>query len=397
MKKLLMTTLCWMAFSVQAGHLQAIVNDIPVSDWDVQMQGKLLRVQQPSLYEGMSEEQLNQKALDNLIEEMLKTQKGKDLKLTLTDKEVDEAIIHLEGQNGLSVGGLKRLMDEEGVPMEVLRRQVYADLMWLQYVRSKANVVANQVPAPAVKARLQQIKTEMAKPGYTVAEIVVPSLDEAQSLWQELQSGASTFTDLARRFSKAKSAKVGGHVGQISENHYGAEVAPILREMPVGQLSRPLAVKDGYALIVMIDKKIPVKTDSIVLWELAQGGQEEGGEFDKIMAAKKCDTFMKALKKDGISESIQRGWTDPNQLPDELRELMAPAAVNEAVGPVRVPQGQLFFMKCDVKYQRVIPTLDEVHEQLEMEQMELLSRRLLEAEKRAAVIEYKESDANTDD
>lgn len=390
MKKLLMMTICFMAFSAQAGRLRAIVNDVPVSDWDVQMHGKLLRVQQPSVYEVMSEKQLNKKALDNLIEEMLKTQKGKELNLTLTNREVDDAIIHLEQQNGMSVGGMKRLLDEEGVSMEALRKQVYADLLWLQYVRSKSDVVTNQVPEPAVKARLKQIKEDVAKPGYTVAEIIVPSLEEAQSIWEELQSGTSSFTDLARQFSKAKSAKAGGRVGQISENHYGKEVAPILREMPVGQLSRPLAVKDGYALIVMVDKKMPIKTDSIMLWELAQGGQEEGANFDKIMAAKNCMDFMKALNKDGVKESIQSGWTDPNQLPSELRDLMNPAVVGEAVGPVRVPQGQLFFMKCDVKSQRVIPTEEEVRQQLEMEQMELLSRRLLEAEKRAAVIEYKE-------
>ena len=390
MRKILLSTLCLLAFSVQAGNLRAIVNDVPVSDWDVQMHGKLLRAQQPSVYEGMPEKQLQKIALDNLIEELLKAQKGKDLKLTLTDKEVDDAIIHLEQQNGLSVGGLKRLLDEEGVSMATLRKQVFADLMWLQYVRSQSDVVTNQVPEPAVKARLQQIKTDMAKPGFTVAEIIVPSLEEAQSLWEELQSGNSTFTDLARQFSRAKSAKAGGRVGQISENHYGKEVAPILREMPVGQLSRPLAVKEGYALIVMIDKKMPIKTDSVMLWELAQGGQEEGAQFENVMAAKNCKDFKAALNKDGVKESIQSGWTDPNQLPDELRELMTPAAVNEVVGPVRVPQGQLFFMKCNVKSQRVIPTEDEVRQQLEMEQMELLSRRLLESEKRAAVIEYKE-------
>lgn len=390
MKKLLLSTLCFMAFSVQAGNIRAIVNDTPVSDWDIEMQGKLLKVQQPSVYESMSEKQLKQKALDSLIEELLKTQKGKDLNVSLTDREVNDAIVHLEQQNGMSVGGLKRLLDEEGVSLEMLRKQVYADLIWLQHIRSKSDVVQNQVPKPAIQARLKQIKSDMAKASYTVAEIIVPSLDEAQSLWEELQSGASSFTDLARKFSKAKSAKSGGRVGQISENHYGKDVAPILREMPVGQLSRPLAVKEGYALIVMVDKKMPITTDSIMLWELAQGGQEEGAKFNKIMASKNCDAFMKNLKKEGVPESIQQGWTDPAQLPDELRDLMTPAAVNEVVGPVRVPQGQLFFMKCDVKSQRVLPTEEEVRQQLEMEQMELLSRRLLEAEKRKAVIEYKE-------
>ena len=390
MKKLLMSTLCLMAFSASAGNLSAIVNDVAVSDWDVEMHGRLLKAQQPSVYADMPQKQLKKVALENLIEELLKAQKGKELNLSLTDKEVDDAIIHLEQQNGMSVGGLKRLLDEEGVSMGALRKQVYADLMWLQYVRSKSDVVQNQVPTPAIKARLKEIKADMAKPSFTVAEIIVPTLDEAQSIWEELQSGASTFPDLARQFSKAKSAKSGGHVGQITENHYGKEVAPILHEMPVGQLSRPLAVKGGYALIVMIDKKLPVTTDSVMLWELAQGGQKEGEKFDKIMATKNCDAFTKALKKEGVPESIQRGWTDPNQLPDELRDLMTPVAVNEVVGPVRVPQGQLFFMKCDVKSQRVIPTEEEVKQQLEMEQMELLSRRLLEAEKRAAVIEYKE-------
>ena len=127
-----------------------------------------------------------------------------------------------------------------------------------------------------------------------------------------------------------------------------------------------------------------------MLWELAQGGQQEGAKSEKVMASKNCTSFVNVLKKEGVPESVQVGWTDPNQLPRELKDLMDPVAVNEVVGPVRVPQGQLFFMKCNVKSQRVLPTLEEVKQQLEMEQMELLSRRLLEAEKRSAVIEYKE-------
>ena len=390
MKKFLLGTLCFFALSVNAGNLCAIVNDVPVSEWDVKMHARLLKAQQPMVYGEMSSQKLNKEALDNLIEEILKAQKGKELNLSLSDREVDEAIVHLEQQNGMSVGGLKRLLDKEGVSMQALRKQVYGDLMWLQYIKSKSNQVSYQVPESAVKERLRKIKADMAKPSYTVAEIVVPSLDEAQSIWEELQSGKSSFAELARQFSKSKSASSGGRVGVIDEDYYGKDVAPVLREMPVGQLSRPLSMKEGYALIVMIDKKVPITTDSIMLWELAQGGQKEGANFDSILAADNCQKFIRELKKEGVPESIQQGWTDPASLPDELKDLMTSAAVNEVVGPVRVPQGQLFFMKCNVRSQRVIPTHEEVRNQLEMEQMELLSRRLLEAEKRKAVIEYKE-------
>ena len=99
MKKLLLGTLCFCALSVNAGNLRAIVNDVPVSEWDVKMHARLLKVQQPMVYERMSTQKLNKVALDNLIEEILKSQKGKDLNITLSDKEVDDAIFHLEQQN----------------------------------------------------------------------------------------------------------------------------------------------------------------------------------------------------------------------------------------------------------------------------------------------------------
>ena len=390
MKKLLLGVICLWALTVQAGSVKAIVNDTPISEWDVASYARLLKAQQPEVYEKISTKQLNKIALDAIIENKLKTQKGDELKLSISETEIDRAIQHLEQQNGLSVGGLKRLLDQEKVSMDTLRKQVKGDLIWLQYVKSKSDVVADQVPESAIQNRLKKIKAEMAKPSFSVAEIIVPSQEEAQSIWDELQRGTSSFADLAHQFSKAPTAKAGGRVGIIDENHYGSEIAPVLKEMPIGQLSRPLAVKGGYALIVMLDKKMPITTDSIMVWELAQGGQEEGGEFSSIMAAKNCDTFIKALKKDGVASSIQRGWVDPRQLPDELNQLMQTATINEAVGPVRIPEGQLFFMKCNVKSERVMPTKEDVRQQLEMEQMEMLSKRLLNAEKRSAVIEYKD-------
>ena len=390
MKKLWLGVICFWVMAAQAESIKAIVNDTPISAWDVTSYARLLKAQQPETYEDMSDKQLNKIALDAVIENTLKTQKGNELNLTISEKEIDRAIQHLEQQNGLSVGGLQRLLEKENVNISTLRKQVRGDLIWLQYVKSKSDFVTEQVPDSAIQNRLKKIKEEMAKTSFSVAEIIVPSLEEAQSIWDELQRGSSSFADLAHQFSKAPSAKRGGQLGVIDENYYGSDIAPILKEMPVGQLSRPLTVKDGYALIVMLDKKMPVTTDSIMVWELAQGGQEEGGNFDTIMAAKDCDAFIKALEKEGVSSSIQRGWIDPRQLPDELNQLMQSATVKEAVGPVRIPDGQLFFMKCNVKFERVMPTKEDIRQQLEMEQMEMLSKRLLSAEKRSAVIEYKD-------
>ncbi len=386
MKKIIFLLMCGVTFSLSAGNLKAIVNDAPIFESEVSERVALLTAQQPALLQSMSSSELEKMALDNLVEEYLKIQKTQALGVKVSESEIDQAISHLEQQNGFSVGGLAKMLAEQKVPMKTLRQQVYGDLVWLSYVRS--NVKKVSIPDLAVQSRLEQIQSDMAKETFTVAEIKLPTLDQAQNVWQQLQDGSS-FSDMARRYSESETAQSGGFVGVISADHFGADITLVMREMPVGQVSRPLDVGNGYLILYMMDKKASVTEESIELWELAQGGVEDKADTKAILSTKNCDDFTRVLAKEGISESIQRGWTDPFQLPKELKSMLSDMAVGETLGPVKVPQGQLFFMKCGVKTQRVMPTFDEVREQLEIEQMENQAKRLLNAEKREAVIEYK--------
>ena len=160
MKKFLLCALCLSALSVQAGELRAIVNDAPIFDRDIILHGRLLKAQQPAVFADMSEEKLNQIATDNLIENTLKIQKGASLNFSLSERDIDEAVIHLEQQNGFSAGGLQRLLAEQNVPMKTLRQQVYGDLVWLTYVRSRAGHIT--IPSSAVEQRLKKIDVNKA-------------------------------------------------------------------------------------------------------------------------------------------------------------------------------------------------------------------------------------------
>ena len=386
MKKIIFLLMCGVTFSLSAGNLKAIVNDAPIFESEVSDRVALLTAQQPALLQSMSSSELEKMALDNLVEEYLKIQKSQALGVKISEQEIDQAVAHLEQQNGFSVGGLSKMLAEQKVPMKTLRQQVYGDLVWLSYAR--ANVKKVSIPDSAVQARLKQIQSDMARETFTVAEITLPTLDQAQNVWEQLQDGSS-FSEMARRYSDSETAKSGGFVGVISGDYFGENIAPVLREMPVGQISRPLYIGNGYLILYMMDKKASVTKESIELWELAQGGVGDKVNTKAILSAKTCDDFTRILNKEGIPESIQRGWTDPFQLPKELKSMLSDVAVGETLGPVKVPQGQLFFMKCGVKTQRVMPTFEEVREQLEIEQMENQAKRLLNAEKREAVIEYK--------
>lgn len=386
MKKIIFWMMMGVSFMASAGNLKAIVNDAPIFESEVSDRVALLTAQQPALLQSMTSSELEEMALNNLVEEYLKIQKSQALGVKVSEDEIDQAIAHLEQQNGFSMGGLAKMLAEQKVPMKTLRQQVYGDLVWLSYARS--NIKKVSIPDSAVESRLKKIQSDMAKETFTVAEIKLPTLDQAQNVWQQLQDGSS-FSEMAKRYSDSETAKSGGFVGVISADYFGDNITPVLREMPVGQVSRPLDVGNGYLILYMMDKKAPVTKEAIELWELAQGGVDDKADTKAILATKNCDDFTRVLATEGIPESIQRGWTDPFQLPKELKSMLSDVAVGETLGPVKVPQGQLFFMKCGVKTQRVMPTFDEVREQLEMEQMENQAKRLLNAEKREAVIEYK--------
>ena len=274
-------------------ELKATVNDTPLSDLDIQNWGLLLKFQQPQKYDAMSSDELKKQALDALIESTIKKQTAKEAGFKVSATEIAQAKAHLEEQNNLPVGTLPNLLKKNHVPESALQDQLEADLLWLQYLRSKSNNIT--ISNLAVNKRYQAMKNELKSQGI-----------------------------------------------------------------------------DG---------------DSVTLWEMAQGLFSEDVDVSTTLESKTCDAFLEHVKIGPFPNSAQRGWTDPHQMPPELRSLLQDIAVGETVGPLRSPEGILVMMKCNVRAQQVMPTKDQLKTQMEMEQLDVLSRRLLAEAKRRSVIE----------
>lgn len=278
-----------------AANIVAIVNDKPISQWDVENTAKLLKFQQGEKYANASATKLKKDALENLIDTALKKQKAVSLNIKMPAEEVDNAIAHLEMQNQMQRGSFLKLLKERKIPEKVLRNQIEADLMWLSYLRAQPQAI--NISSASIEKKNKLIKKDLEKQGIT----------------------------------------------------------------------------DG----------------SILLWELAQGVLPEDVNPNTTLESKSCNAFLDHIAIGPYPDSAKKGWVNPHDLPQELYTLLADIAVGETLGPLKTPEGMLLFMKCDVKSQRVMPTSAEIKEQMEMEQMEMLSNRLLEMERRQAAIEYK--------
>jgi TonB family protein len=82
---------------------------------------------------------------------------------------------------------------------------------------------------------------------YTLAEIVVPRSTLADSLVQEIYNGIE-FEELARKFSNARSAIIGGYLGNVELTNFRPDIYQVVRKLYPGDVSAPLTVDHSYII-----------------------------------------------------------------------------------------------------------------------------------------------------
>ena len=377
-----------MSGSVLAANIKAIVNDTPISEFDVESRAKLLMLQNTGRVAHLSPE-LEKTALDELIDERIKMQEITRQEITVSEESVQEALAHLEKQNGMPQNGFQKILEEQGIPYQTLLNQTKANLGWLQVIQKSGRRV--QVMPSDIKARQKIIRQELMRETVSFAEIVVKTEEEAQTILKQLQHG-SDFGTMVALHSIADSRVNGGRVVDVDPDYYGDSVAEIFNEMQVGQISRPIKVTGGYGIILMMKKKAPVIGDTITIWELAQAILPNNSSVLPLLdhpIQNGCETFVDIVQNDALDGSFQHGQVSPDQLPNEIASVLKDAEFKQVIGPIQTPDGLLYFMKCDQSEKHIMPTDEMLKMQIENEKLDLISRQLLSEIKRDTVIEYR--------
>ena len=376
--------------SAQAGQIVATVNDEPISSFDVEARAKLIAVQRAEYLNNKRKAQYIKEAIDLIIDEKVKNIEAQKHGFTVSDAEVAQAIAHLEKQNNLKPGEMKTMLAKNGVPIEVLQNQIKTDLLWLQVIQKQYDSGITVLPAEIEKKK-QELRAKLKEEEFYVFEILISGKKEAEQCYKELRAG-TPFDKVVAKYSKAPTKNAGGEVGWIKPGHYSKEITSVLRQLNMGDLSAPLKTKNGYLILLLQDKKTPIYSDSVTLWELAQMAMptKEAVQFEKeLTALSNCKSFLDFAETHAVKESIKSGLVAPDQLPSELKEILSEEPVKTAIGPVRTRDADVFFMKCSVRTKKILPEDNVIKAQIENDKMEALSDKLLRNAKRFVVIERK--------
>jgi peptidyl-prolyl cis-trans isomerase SurA len=125
------------SLSQEVLKIAAVVNNQIISLYDLNMRAKLVILfsRLPDTLE--TRKRITPQVLKIMIDEELKLQEAKRIKIGVNDDEIDQVLRNIEKNNRLSKGVLKRNLLKQNVDISVLHKRIKADISWGQLVKAR--------------------------------------------------------------------------------------------------------------------------------------------------------------------------------------------------------------------------------------------------------------------
>jgi len=393
----------------QINTIAAIVNDDVITTDDLKA-----RIDLAAFSSGMPRsqeivQQLLPSVLNTLIAEQLQVQEGESKGLTVSEKEIDDAIMQLGIDNKVPNNDLPGLLQMNGISVKALRHQARAGLTWkkvvMRTIRPRVDIGDDEIEAVVERLRATNGQDE-----YLVSEIFLPvetpkEEDSVRKLADELTSRLKTgadFGSVARQFSQGLGAGMGGDLGWIQKGQLDKEIDDVLPTLQDGSLSDPIRSATGYHILALRAKRtVSVSDEEETSVHLKQAFRPYAKGLVKDDLLKEAEAIKAAVTScQGLDELLT--GTHPDWRLQDLGDVDLKTAPEWLVGQVRdIPEGRagspmatgkgaLILFVCN-KTKTGSETIDRnaIRTQLGSEKMEIMARRLQRDLRRDAYIDIR--------
>ena len=389
----------------------ALVNGDVITDTDLEQRLNLVVAANGGKIAAEERERLRLQVLRNLIDERLQIQEAKAKEISIEGKDVDETFGRVAKNFKRSPADFDAYLRERGASAGTLRQQIKAELAWNRLLRRKVEPFVN-VGDDEVQQVISQLEKSKGQEEYRLGEIFLAGaggadqaqMASAENIVKQVRGGAS-FVAYARQFSESASASAGGDLGwmraaQLPETEQAAVAA-----LKPGQISDPIRVSGGIAVIALVDKRRMLVADpenaTLSLKQLSIEFKGNVTKADGDAAVARLTAATKNLGGCGRVEAVAKQIGAEASSNDALRLKDMPQALRDIVGKMRVgeatppfgsgSEGVRVLVLCgrdDVQAPKM-PTFDEVYSQMNDQRVGLAARRYLRDLRRDAIIDYR--------
>ena len=266
--------------TAEAASVKIKVNGDPITDIQIAQRLSLMKL------EGKSGQQA---AMDELVNEALELQEAKRLNITVSDAEIDDAVLQLARQIKVSLTNLQKVLTDNGVGMQTLRDRMKANLAW------------NKVTAGVINQRVQISDADIdkaAKAKLTAANSFDYILKEVYFIMPGGKGNASARTAQANQYRKSfagcdSAVKLSlsytdaavRDIGRRNANQLPPPIAAELSKLNVGGITTPRVVDGGVSMLAICAKEASADT-TFIADDLRQnaGNGALKNETDKYLA-----------------------------------------------------------------------------------------------------------------
>lgn len=348
--------------------IAAVVNDDVISMLD--LDSRISMVIESSKMQNTPETRgrIAHQVLRGLIDEKLKLQETRRLGIKVSQQNIQQGLQHIAGNNKMTIPELTNHLMRIGVPITALTTRLESDLAWQNFVnRRLARRI--KVGGEEVKDEIARIQSNAGKPEYQLAEIYLsvdtPSQDTevrtmAERLVMQMQQG-TPFSALARNFSRAPSAAVGGDLGWVQFANLEDSLQAAVSKLRPGTASRPVRSLGGYyimflrnvrtspgigggdALLKLSQYHVPIQNpgDKAAVRAIA----EQMSAATRHMTS--CQELEAAGAQTGSLMSGALGEMKLSTLPANLQGVLRNLAAGQPSTPVPTGGGLAVMMICD--------------------------------------------------
>lgn len=273
------------------------VNDIKISESQVDAQIDKVAQQLPPAFLQQNRERFRQQSIDTLIGKCLLEEKTKAANIEVTEEDVAAEVKMIASQQGLSVDDFKKLVESSGRKFEQWKQDIQIE----EIIRLKKFFDAEfgdkiKISDEDAQKYYDENKKQFDRPEQVRASHILikpdttdPNLDpnqaqalaraKAEDLLKQAKAGAD-FAELAKANSDCPSSAKGGDLGYFGKGRMVPPFEKAASELEPGQLSGVVKTQFGYHIIKVTDRKeaktVPFEQakDGIVE-RLKQGKQRE--------------------------------------------------------------------------------------------------------------------------
>lgn len=330
--------------------------------------------------------------LESMIVELLQLKAAVDGKVSVSKKEIHQAVHNIASQNNMNHQQLMQMFKSNDISIKSLEDRLRAQLAWdaiVNYGLGGIHVSDKEIE--------KVFQTEKASDTlFDVSEIILYPADaskraatkkQADDIVQQLRAGAS-FNALAQQYSQSTTARKGGHLGRLSSSHLSTALLSALNNMKPLDV-RIVEIPKGLQIILLNSTSQAGKNAStmvsyksvLIPFDESMNEEQQYGVQAKVDALRLSSTvvqFMKSSSEMGFPLKTVEDLDIESVPSEEFSKMLKETKVGDMLKPIRHEGGlQLIYItKKSIKPYKPL-TRKEIKQQLEFQKKNMTAAMFL--------------------